>query len=89
MKSDLDKITEIEDVNEAYNKFEEVMVGELVNITSFKVGSAIFVKHVDLLTRFVRSKISQTLTDSVNKDGGRCKQVDRRVRFFSLKNHIV
>jgi hypothetical protein len=26
MTSDLDKITEIEDVDEAYNKFEEVMV---------------------------------------------------------------
>ena len=26
MKSDLDKITEIEDVDEVYNKFEEVMV---------------------------------------------------------------
>ena len=29
MKSDLDKITEIEDVDEAYNKFEEVMVNTI------------------------------------------------------------
>ena len=29
------------------------LLGELVNITSFKVGSAIFVKHVGLFTRFV------------------------------------
>jgi hypothetical protein len=29
MKSDLDKITKIEDVDEAYNKFEEVMVNTI------------------------------------------------------------
>ena len=29
MNSDLDKITEIEDVDEAYNKFEEVMVNTI------------------------------------------------------------
>jgi hypothetical protein len=29
MKSDLDKITEIEDADEAYNKFEEVMVNTI------------------------------------------------------------
>ena len=29
MKSDLDKITEIEDVDEAYNKFEEAMVNTI------------------------------------------------------------
>jgi hypothetical protein len=29
MKSDLDNITEIEDVDEAYNKFEEVMVNTI------------------------------------------------------------
>ena len=32
MKSDLDKITEIEDVDGAYNKFEEAMAILLMNM---------------------------------------------------------
>ena len=39
MKSDLDKITEIEDVEEAYNTFEEVMVNTIYEHAPMKKGN--------------------------------------------------
>jgi hypothetical protein len=36
-----------------------------------------------------RKKGSWQIASRETKDGRRCKQVDRRVRFFSLKSHIV
>ena len=51
MKSDLDKITEIEDVDEAYNKFEEVMVNTIDEHAS--LTNAIDVKIERVLTGFL------------------------------------
>ena len=42
MKSDLDKITEIEDVDEAYNKFEEVMVNTIAYMPTLPIYAVVY-----------------------------------------------
>ena len=76
MKSDLDKITEIEDVDEAYNKFEEVMVNTIDEHAPMKKRKSIS-QPAPFMNKTLNSAVykkrmthNKFLKDKSNKKGG-------------------